>query len=163
MPKEWITDRAEMETILRECPVGSLATVGPDGAPYVVTVNYVYHNGKITFHGALKGKKMDNLAHEPRVCFEVHVVDCIIRAPRAMEFGTRYRSVIVHGRARQLADPAAKMEALMALTARYADGYPFEPPTDRDVGATAVIEIEVDEMTGKKNVDPSTRVEEKKL
>ncbi len=154
MPKKWITDRTEMEDILRECPVGSLATVGPDGAPYVVTVNYVYHAGKIYFHGALSGKKMDHIAHQPRVCFEVHVLERIVGAAQAIEFSTRYRSVIVHGRARPLTDPAAKMAALMALTARYAEGRPFEPPTVEDVAGTAVVEIEVGEMTGKKNVDP---------
>jgi nitroimidazol reductase NimA-like FMN-containing flavoprotein (pyridoxamine 5'-phosphate oxidase superfamily) len=154
MPKQWIADRTEMEAILRECPVGSLSTVGLDGAPYVVTVNYVYHDGKICFHGALSGKKMDNIAHDSRVCFEVHVVERIIRAPRAMDFGTHYRSVVVHGRARQLADAEAKMEALMTLTARYAEGHPFEPPTEKEVAATAVVEIEIDDMTGKRNIDP---------
>ncbi len=153
MTKRWITDRAEIEAILHECPVGSLATVGPDGAPYVVTLNYVHNDGKIWFHGALRGKKLDNIAHDSRVCFETHVVDRIFRAPRAMEFGTRYRSVIIHGRAHQVTEPAAKMEALMALTARYARGYPFEPPTEQDVAATVVVAIEIDEMTGKKNVD----------
>jgi hypothetical protein len=154
MPKQWIIDQAEMEAIIYECPVGSLSTVGPDGAPYVVAVNYVYQDGKIYFHGALAGRKMDNIAHDSRVCFEVHVVDRIFRAPRAMEFGTRYRSVVMHGRARQLTDVGAKMEALMVLTARYAEGHPFEPPTEKEVAATAVVEIEIDEMTAKRNVDP---------
>ncbi len=154
MPKQWITDRAEIDAILRECPVGSLATVGADGAPYVVAVNYVYHEGKVYFHGALTGKKMHNLAHEPRICFEAHVVERIFGAPRAMEFGTRYRSVIVHGRARPLTDREAKMKALLALAARYAEGHPFEPPTEEEVAATAVVEIEIDEITGKRNIDP---------
>ena len=154
MPKQWITGRAEMEAILRECPVGSLSTVGPDGAPYVVTVNYVYHDGRVYLHGAPAGKKMDNIAHDPRVCFEVHVIERISRAPRAMEFSTRYRSVVVHGRARQLADAEAKMEVLVALTARYAEGQPFEPPTEEEVAATAVVEIEIGEMRGKRNIDP---------
>jgi nitroimidazol reductase NimA-like FMN-containing flavoprotein (pyridoxamine 5'-phosphate oxidase superfamily) len=151
MPKQWITDRAEMEAILGEPLVASLATVGSDGAPYVVTVNYVYHDGKIYFHGALTGTKLDNIARDPRVCFEVHVVECIVRAPRAIEFGTRYRSVVVRGQARLLADEAAKREALVALTARYAEGHPFEPPTGEEIAATAVVEIEIDEMTGKRN------------
>jgi len=153
MPKKWIADRAEMEAILGQCPVGSLATVSLDGSPYVVTVNYVYHDGKIYFHGALEGKKIDNIAHEPRVCFEAHVVDRILPAPRATEFSMRYRSVVVHGRARLLDEMAAKHKALMVLTARYAGDCPFEPPTDKEVAATAVVEIEVGEMTGKRNTD----------
>ncbi len=154
MPKQWITDRAEMEAILEECDVGSLATVCPDGAPYVVTVNYVYHESKIYFHCALTGRKLDNIASDERVCFEAHVMERIARARQAAAFGTRYRSVIVHGRARQLDDPAAKQEALMLITSRYAEGQPFEPPTERQVTATAVVEIEIDSMTGKRNVDP---------
>jgi hypothetical protein len=152
MPKEWIEDRYEIEAILRECLVGSLATVGPDGAPYVVTVNYVYHDGKIYVHGALAGKKMENVAHDPRVCFEAHVLEGISPAPKATEFSTRYRSVVVHGRASQIVDPMAKQEALMVLTARYAGGNPFDPPSTKDVAATAVLQIEIDEMTGKRNV-----------
>ncbi len=154
MPKQWITDRAEMEAILRECDVGSLATVCSDGSPYVVTVNYVYHEGRIYFHCALTGKKLDNIAHDERVCFEVHVMERIVRAPRAIDFGTRYRSVIVHGRARQLDDPTARLEALMLLTTRYAEDHPFESPTERQVAATMVVEIEIDNMAGKRNVDP---------
>jgi len=154
MPKQWITDHTEMEAILRECVVGSLATVCPDGSPYVVTVNYVYHDDKIYFHCALTGKKLDNIASHERVCFETHIVERIERAEQAINFGTRYRSVIVHGRARQLDDPAAKQEVLTLLTARYADGEPFEPPTEQQVTTTAVVEIEIENMTGKKNVDP---------
>lgn len=153
MPKKWITDRNEMEAILSECAVGSLATVSPDGAPYVVIVNYVYHNRRIYFHGALAGRKMDNITHNPRVCFEVHVLERIVRSSRSAEFGTRYRSVIVHGRTHKLTDPAAKLEALIALTRKYAGEHPFAPPTEKAVENTAVMEIEIDEMTGKRNVD----------
>lgn len=153
MPKQWITDRAETESILRECAVGSLATICPDGAPYVVTVNYVYHNGRIYFHCGLMGKKLDNIAHDERVCFETYVLERIVRASHAADFGMRYRSVIVHGRARLLDDPAVKRAVLTSLTDKYAEGNYFEPPTEEQVAATAVVEIEIDSMTGKKNVD----------
>ena len=153
MPKQWITQRDEMDAILHECAVGSLATICPDGAPYVVTVNYVYSNGKIYFHCALAGKKLDNIALDNRVCFEAHVLERIVRAPEAADFGTRYRSVVVHGRARQLDDPTAKREALMAITAKYAEDQPFEPPPERMVTVTAVVEIEIDSIAGKRNVD----------
>ena len=154
MPKQWITERDEMETILRECEAGSLATVCSDGAPYVVPLNYVYHDGRIYFHGALKGKKLDNIANEPRVCFEVHILERIVRSPRSAAFGVRYCSVIIHGQARQVTDPEAKMDALMALTAKYANGDPFDPPTEQDIAITAVVEIEIEGMTGKRNTDP---------
>lgn len=154
MPKQLIALRTEIEAILRECPVGSLATVGPDGTPYVVAVNYVYRSGKLYFHGALTGRKLDNIALDARVCFEAHTEERIVRASRAAEFGMRYRSVVAHGLARRITDTEEKREALIALTAKYAGGQPFTPPTDSDVAATAVVEIEIGEMTGKRNIDP---------
>ena len=153
MPKKWIDDRNEIDSILKRCEVGSLATVNPDCTPYVVTVNYVYSSGKIYFHGALKGKKMDNIGYRSGVCFEVHEVDRIVRSERAIDFGTRYHSVIINGNAREITDPEAKRKALIILTEKYADGQPFEPPSDGEVNATAVVEIEILKITGKKNTD----------
>ena len=153
MPKQWIAGRAEMEAILHECAVGSLATINSDGTPYIVTVNHIYLDGKIYFHCALKGQKMENIAREPRVCFKTHVMERIVRAPRAVNFSVRYRSVIVQGRARQITGEALKRDVLMALTTRHAEGNPFEPPSEKSIAGTAVVEIEIEKMTGKRNID----------
>jgi len=153
MPKQWITDRSEIEAILNEAVVGSFATVCPDGSPYVVTVNYVYHQGRICFHCALTGKKLDNIAHDPRACFEAHVIDSIVLAAKADDSSVRYRSVIVNGHAKLVTDPKAKMDALTALTAKYTKDHNSEPPSDKCVDVTGVVEIEIGEMSGKQNVD----------
>ena len=153
MSKQWITDRLEMEAILNEAVVGSFATVCPDGSPYVVTVNHVYHQGKIYFHCALTGKKLDNIKHEPRVCFEAHIIDRLVIAKRADDSGVRYHSVIINGRAKIVTDPKAKLDALTILSAKYTMGHDTAPPSDKCTGFTGVVEIEIDEMTGKKNVD----------
>ena len=153
MSKQWITDRLEMEAILNEAVVGSFATVCPDGSPYVVTVNHVYHQGKIYFHCALTGKKLDNIKHEPRVCFEAHIIDRLVIAKRADDSGVRYHSVIINGRAKIVTDPKAKLDALTILSAKYTTGHDTAPPSDKCTEVTGVVEIEIDEMTGKKNVD----------
>jgi len=153
MSKQWITDRSEMEAILNEAVVGSFATVCPDGSPYVVTVNYVYYQDKIYFHCALIGKKLDNIAHNPRVCFEVYIIDRLVIAAKADDASVRYRSVIVNGRAKLVTDPKTKLNALTVLSAKYTTGHNTAPPSDECTRVTGVVEIEIDEMTGKKNVD----------
>ena len=153
MPKQWITDRSEMDAILNESQVGSFATVNPDGSPYVVTVNHVYHNGKIYFHCALKGKKLDNIKHNPRVCFEAHIIDRIVLAKKADDVSVRYSSVVVNGKARLVDDPIAKMDALIALSAKFTKDNNTDPPSDKCTSITGVVEIEIDEITGKKNVE----------
>ena len=151
MPKQPIADRREMEAILNEVEVGCLATVGPDGQPYVTPVNCVYHEGKIVFHCAPQGRKLDNISAEPRVCFEAHEMMEIVHGDKGCGCSTRYRSVLAFGRARILTDLDEKRAALVTLTARYARGRPFDPPTDERVARTGVVEIVVEDMTGKRN------------
>jgi nitroimidazol reductase NimA-like FMN-containing flavoprotein (pyridoxamine 5'-phosphate oxidase superfamily) len=153
MPKEWITDRQEMESLLQETLVGCLATVGPDGSPYITPLNFVYHQGKIYFHCAFEGRKMDNIKANPRVCFEVHELIKIVQGQRACDFSTRYRSVLVSGHACSLPDGDEKMAVLTALAEKYAAGQAVEPPTPKRAKETEVIEITIEEMTGKRNTD----------
>ncbi len=160
MPKEWITDREEIESLLQEALVGCLATVEPDGSPYITPLHFVYHQGKIYFHCAVKGRKMDNIRANPRVCFEVHELIKIVQSQRACDFSTRYRSILVFGRARSLPDGDEKVAVLTALAEKYAGGQTLEPPTPKKAKGTEVIEITIEEMTGKRNVDrPSAEVE----
>jgi len=153
MPKEWITNREEMESLLREALVGCLATVGPDGSPYITPLHFVFYQGQIYFHCAIKGRKMDNIRANPRVCFEVHELTEIVQNQRACDFGTHYRSVLVFGRARSLSDVDEKVAVLTALAEKYAGGQAVEPPSPKEAKGTEVIEITVEEMTGKRNVD----------
>jgi nitroimidazol reductase NimA-like FMN-containing flavoprotein (pyridoxamine 5'-phosphate oxidase superfamily) len=153
MPKEWIADRKEMESLLQEALMGCLATVGPDGSPYITPLNFCYHQGKIYFHCAFEGRRMDNIRANPRVCFEAHELIKIVQSQRACDFGTRYRSVLVFGRARSLPDVDEKIAVLTALAEKYAGGQTVEPPTPKRAKGTEVIEITIEEMTGKRNVN----------
>ncbi len=142
-----------MESLLQEALVGCLATVGPDGSPYITPLNFVYHQGKICFHCAFEGRKIDNIRANPRVCFEVHELIKIVQGQQACDFGTRYRSVLVFGRARSLQHGDEKVAALTAMAEKYAGGQTVEPPTPKRVKGTEVVEITIEEMTGKRNVD----------
>jgi nitroimidazol reductase NimA-like FMN-containing flavoprotein (pyridoxamine 5'-phosphate oxidase superfamily) len=153
MPKAWITNCEEMESLLQEALVGCLATVGPDGSPYITPLHFVYHQGKIYFHCAFKGRKMDNIRANPRMCFEIHKLIKIVQSQRACDFSTRYRSVLVFGRARSLPEGDEKVAALTALAEKYAGGQAVEPPTPNRAKGTEVIKITIEEMTGKRNVD----------
>ncbi len=153
MPKQKITDISEMESILAEGVAGAFATINGDGSPYVVAVNYVYHSGKIYFHCALKGKKLDNIGRDPRVCFETHIIERMVMAEKADDVSVRYRSVIINGRAKLINDPKLKEEALVALSAKYTKGHDVTPPSAECTTHTGVVEIEIYKMTGKCNVD----------
>ena len=69
-----ITGRENIEPILRACKTCRVAMIA-DGAPYVVPLNfgYTWDDDGLTlyFHSGLKGKKIDALRADPRVCFEL--------------------------------------------------------------------------------------------
>lgn len=54
-----LTGKVEIEGILQKTREGRLATLGADGYPYITPVNYVYRQGSIYFHCALKGKLLE--------------------------------------------------------------------------------------------------------
>ena len=61
----------EVENILKTSPNGTLALYGENGYPYSVPVNFVYSDGKIYFHGAAEGYKLDCMKKDPHVSFSV--------------------------------------------------------------------------------------------
>jgi len=71
-----IKHREEIESLLKEAEIGRLGTC-VDGEPYVVPLSFAYHDGKIVFHCAKRGKKLDNIAKNPQVCFEVDMGEVI--------------------------------------------------------------------------------------
>ena len=150
-PEKEIKDKAEVERALREAEVGRLGT-SADGRPYVVPLSFAYHDGKIIFHGAKIGKKMKNIARNPRVCFEVDTSE-IIPSDNPCGFTYKYRSVIADGTARVIEDPAEKAASLRLLVEKYAPGKGSQTTEDRVAAFDnlAVVEITVEEMVGKKS------------
>ena len=49
----------ESVAILEKATAGTLALLGDDDYPYTVPISYVYYDGKLYFHSALAGHKVD--------------------------------------------------------------------------------------------------------
>ena len=86
--KEYTMSYDEILEALKGQDHGFLGTVGEDGLPYVVPLNYIYHDGYIIFHCALEGHKLDNIRHNPQVCFTV----CANQEMIPEKYNTRFTS-----------------------------------------------------------------------
>ncbi|MDJ0808736.1 MAG: pyridoxamine 5'-phosphate oxidase family protein [Desulfobacterales bacterium] len=163
-----ITDPAELERILAAATIGRMATVGPDGYPYITPVNFVFDRGCIYFHCALKGEKLDNIARDTRVCFEVDIplayIDLGLNAEGgACKLHQFYHCVVIRGEARLLPDGERKAAALNALVAKHEPGRTFTP-VDAAMPACkacAVVEIKPRRMTGKGDLAQNKSEEER--
>jgi nitroimidazol reductase NimA-like FMN-containing flavoprotein (pyridoxamine 5'-phosphate oxidase superfamily) len=142
-----ITDMNEVEKVLEQAPVCRLAMVD-QGRPYVVPLNFGYRDGSLYFHSALEGRKIDVLKAHPHVCFEVDELEKINKAAKACEWGVSFKSVIGTGTARILDTPDEKKAGLDIIMAHYS-GRTFDYP-EEILSKTAVIQITIHEMTGKK-------------
>lgn len=132
--------------LLRRAEYGVLSTVSEDGIPYGVPLNYCVLDQSLYVHCALEGRKVENLEYSPAVSF------CVVGGTEVMpeKFGTKYESVIVAGRAKEVFG-AGKEAALEGLLHKYSSDF-FDGGLDyiRTLGdKTRVFRIEIDHLTGK--------------
>ena len=129
-----VTDPEKIDEILSSATIGRLATNGDDGYPYITPVNFVYYKGKIYFHCAPTGEKLDNIARDPKVCFQVDVPLAYLDVGYSLKQGSGnscglhqfYHCVIIRGEARIVPDSSLKIDALNELIATHEKSHDFE-------------------------------------
>ncbi len=153
--KKEIQDRAIIIGLLQTCHVGRLGTIGKDGYPLVKPLNFSFHDGKIYFHSAREGEKIDDIKRDNRICFEVDLPIALVKSrgiPCKAEY--LYRSVIVKGRAHIVDDPTERHAALRLLMEKYQpEGGYGEFPEDKKT-VTGIVRIDIEKMTGKEDLGP---------
>ena len=142
-------DRAECEEILMRATSGVLAVYGDSGYPYTVPVSHVYKDGKIYFHCAKTGHKLDAIRRSDKVSFCVVDRDEVVPADRTTEF----ISVVAFGRARIVSDEAGLRYIAGLVGERFSGGYPdaVQREIDETIASDRLrcVEITVEHMTGK--------------
>lgn len=146
--KEFIYSRVEMEEILNEENVGFLGLSVKDD-PYVIPVNYVYDKGRIIFHCALDGKKLNYMRANPRVCFTVgRQCGKVVRHPQGATCHVENDSVVCYGLARIVEPIEERLELLNIFNHRLQPDAP-EIPAEDGAKCYAVV-IEIEQMTGRR-------------
>lgn len=149
-------EREECVAVLREATSGVLSVLGDDGYPYGVPLSHAYVDGRLVFHGAAKGHKLDAIRANPKASYTVVAQDAVVPE----EFTTYFRSVIAFGRMRIL-EGDEKLAALRQLGDRFWPGHEAErdaeiaPRLDR----MTVFMMEIDHLSGKqaKELVPKAR------
>ena len=138
--------REEALAILEKAEYGVLSTLGEDGYPYGVPVSHVMVDGKICFHCAMEGKKLENMKHHPKVSFVA--VGHTQVMPES--FGTKFESAMAFGTAKEAA-PEDKQKIMEAIIDKYSSD--FRPGGMKYIAAsgpkTMVWEITVEYISGK--------------
>ncbi len=163
-----ITDPKQIQRILSSTTIGRLATNGADGYPYITPVNFVYHDGNIYFHCALKGEKLENLERDPKVCFEIDIPLAYLDTgldpdKRICHLHQYYHSVIIRGKASVVPDGPLKVAALNALVTKHESGAGHELVNGEMQGykACKVVKIEPNSVSAKSDLGQNKSPDER--
>lgn len=145
--KERELPKEEARTLLEQGEYGVLSTVGADGMPYGVPMNYALVGDTIYMHGvAGTGHRWDNLQQNANACFTV-VGDTQVLPEK---FSTIYASAIAFGTVSQADDPVA---GLIALAEKYSPDFMEKGKTyatgSVSKGDVAVYALHIQHLTGK--------------
>ena len=149
--KKQLLPETETIAMLQSCTSGVLAVHGDDGYPYAVPLSFAYEDGKLFFHCAKAGHKIDALERSDKASFCVIAADDVVQST----FTTHFRSAIAIGRARVVTDGGEKRHALDCLVKKYSPDYleAADAEIDGDWKRVCVIELAIGHMTGKASIE----------
>lgn len=143
-------DQQTIHAILDEgliCHVGFAV----DGQPYVVPTVYARVGQQLYFHGSPASRMLSTLASGAPCCITVTLADGLVLARSAKKHSFNYRSVMILGHAREVADEGEKNAALLGIVEHTTPGRAadLDPPTAGELNGTAVLAIALAEVSAK--------------
>ena len=160
-PERAVYDRAAAYKILDEgfiCHVGFVA----DGQPFVIPTSYGREGDNLYTHGSAASRMLRNLDRGIPVCVTVTLLDGLVLARSIFNHSMNYRSVVILGTATLVDDPKEKLAALRAVSEHILPGRWDEvrQPSERELKATSVLKLPIDEFSAKVRVGPPIDDEE---
>lgn len=137
----------ESITILQKATSGTLALLGDNGYPYAVPISYVYHEGKLYFHSAVEGHKVDAIRQCDKASF------CVIEQDEVHpeKYTTFFRSVIAFGKIHIIEDEAEKLQMARMLGNRYnpSQDEALQKELENGLARMLMIRFDIEHLTGK--------------
>ena len=149
-PSRGVFDRAVVETILDEGIVCHLGFIH-HGFPVVLPTLYARVGDIVYVHGSTASRLLRTLADGCDACLTVTLLDGLVLARSAFHHSANYRSVVVFGRARRVDSHVEKLAALEAFSEHVVPGRwtDVRPPSTRELRATTVLLLPLDEASAK--------------
>jgi len=142
-----VVDDEKAVEIIKNGSYGVLSTIGEDGYPYGVPLNYTYFNNCICFHCAQEGHKLENIDYNRKVSF------CVVTKSEVLgnEFDTDYESAIAFGKATVITDDSEKKDILLSVLKKYSADYlkAGNNYMKKYWDETKVIKIKIEHLSGK--------------
>jgi nitroimidazol reductase NimA-like FMN-containing flavoprotein (pyridoxamine 5'-phosphate oxidase superfamily) len=160
-PHRAVYDRETAYTILDE---GFLCHVGfsVDGQPYVIPTSYGRKDANLYIHGSAASRMLRQMKDGVPVCVTVTLLDGLVLARSIFNHSMNYRSVVILGKATLVEEPTEKLAALRVLSDHILPGRwnDIRQPNDRELKATSVLRVPIEEFSAKVRTGPPIDDEE---
>jgi nitroimidazol reductase NimA-like FMN-containing flavoprotein (pyridoxamine 5'-phosphate oxidase superfamily) len=147
-----IKDRAELAAVFEECDVCRIGMID-DGVPYIVPMNFGFSwiGDALTlyFHCASDGRKLEIIARNPSVCFEMDCSHELKIVDQPCMCSMNYESIIGNGEIVVCEDRAEKIVGLRHIMQKYSAAESFDFP-EAQLNMTTVLELRVKNFSGKR-------------
>jgi uncharacterized protein len=155
-PDRGVYDRETVYRILDEaflCHVG----FSVDGQPFVIPTSYGRKEASLYIHGSAASRMLRLVQKEDvAVCVTVTLLDGLVLARSVFNHSMNYRSVVILSQATLVGDPEEKLAALRTLSEHILPGRwdDARQPNERELKATSVLRVPVDEFSAKVRTGP---------
>ena len=146
-----ILSEDECIDILTTATSGTLAVLGDSDYPYAVPLSFVYSGGRIYFHSATSGHKVDAVAKHDKASFCVIAQDNVC----PQKFTTFFRSIIAFGKVSIVDDEVERRDAIRLLGLKYSPGSEeeLEKEIESAFARMIVIRLDIEHLTGKEAIE----------
>jgi hypothetical protein len=151
-------ERAVPDETVDILEAGMVAHLGfvQDGQPYVIPFSYHFDKvepDRLYLHGSIRSRALELLSEGAEVCVAVTLTDGLVYSRKAMNHSINYRSAVVFGTGRAIVDADEKHAIFDRMVKRYFPdrtiGRDYNAPSKGDLGVTALVEITIDDQSGK--------------
>ncbi len=149
-------DRELVHAILDEALICHVGFVD-DGHPYVIPTIHARDGETIYLHGSPASRTLGTLADGTACCLTATLIDEIVLARSARNHSLNYRSAMVLGTAKEIADPAEKELALRIVVEHMVPGRAaaVRGPSEKDLETTKVLSMKIEEASAKARTGPA--------
>lgn len=154
-------DAEQVHAILDEaltCHVGFVQ----EGQPFVIPTIHARIDETLYVHGSVGSRLIQAAASGAPLCVTVTLLDGVVLARSVFNHSMNYRSVVVLGRGRAVADPDEKLRALRAVSDHMVPGRwdDARRPSPKELEATGLAAVPIVEASAKIRSGPPEDDEE---
>ena len=130
--------------------------------PYIIPTIHARMGDRIFLHGAKGSRMVKHIAEGNNVSIVMTLLDGLVIARSVFHHSMNYRSVVVFGKGKLIENKEKKLEALEAITEHLIPGRweDARKPNEKELNATTVVSIDVDEASAKIRTGPPIDDEE---